>query len=121
KAISDETLTKAQEAGVKVVEFSDEQLAKVKSIVYEKEWPVLEEMVGSEIVNALKEAAGRAGAEVWRAKLGMRPPPVVGGQTPPVQCINYPSSEQRSRSRWPGTKGLQCRTYLRSAALLKCA
>lgn len=58
KAISDETLTKAQEAGVKVVEFSDEQLAKVKSIVYEKEWPVLEEMVGSEIVNALKEAAG---------------------------------------------------------------
>ena len=56
--ISDETLANIREAGVNVVEFSDEQMANAKRIVYEQEWPAMEEMIGSDLMNALKSAAG---------------------------------------------------------------
>lgn len=58
KNLSDETLANVREAGVNVVEFSDEQMAKAKSIVYEQEWPAMEEMIGSDLMGKLKSAAG---------------------------------------------------------------
>jgi len=58
KNLSDETLANVRGAGVDVVEFNDEQLAKVKRIVYEQEWPAMEEMIGSDLMNAIKSAAG---------------------------------------------------------------
>ena len=58
KNLSDETLANVREAGVNVVEFSDEQMAKAKSIVYEQEWPAMEEMIGDDLMGKLKSAAG---------------------------------------------------------------
>ncbi|WP_170327500.1 TRAP transporter substrate-binding protein DctP [Ruegeria arenilitoris] len=56
--ISDKTLEDIRGAGIDVVEFSPEQLEAVKKIVYEQEWPFLEEIVGPETTAALKSAAG---------------------------------------------------------------
>ncbi|SMX26606.1 C4-dicarboxylate-binding periplasmic protein precursor [Pelagimonas phthalicica] len=58
KTISDKTLEDIRGAGINVVEFNDEQLAAVKKIVYEQEWPFLEKIVGPETTAALKAAAG---------------------------------------------------------------
>ena len=58
KSLSDETLANVRDAGVNVVEFNDEQMAKAKSIVYEQEWPAMEEMIGSDLMGKLKSAAG---------------------------------------------------------------
>ena len=58
KNLSDETLANIRNAGVDVVEFNDEQMAKAKSIVYEQEWPAMEEMIGSDLMNKIKSAAG---------------------------------------------------------------
>lgn len=56
--ISNKTLDDIRGAGINVVEFSDAQLAAVKKIVYEQEWPFLEGVVGPETTAALKTAAG---------------------------------------------------------------
>lgn len=58
ETISKETLEKIRGAGVNVVELSDDQLAQIKTIVYEQEWPFLEDIVGSGTTASLKAAAG---------------------------------------------------------------
>lgn len=55
---SNEFLAKAKEAGVEVVNLSDEQMAAAKAIVYETEWPEMEKLVGPEIMAKLRAAAG---------------------------------------------------------------
>lgn len=55
---SNEFLQKARDAGINVVELSDEQIAAASEIVYETEWPAMEELVGPEIMNKLRSAAG---------------------------------------------------------------
>jgi TRAP-type C4-dicarboxylate transport system substrate-binding protein len=43
--------------GVNVVELSPEQLAEVKRIVYENEWPWMEEQIGKVVVDKVRKAA----------------------------------------------------------------
>lgn len=44
--------------GIEVLELTPEQLAKAKAIVYEKEWPWMETVVGAELMGKVREAAG---------------------------------------------------------------
>ncbi|WP_171180414.1 TRAP transporter substrate-binding protein DctP [Ruegeria sp. HKCCD8929] len=55
---SNEFLQKARDEGINVVELSDEQIAAAAQIVYDTEWPAMEEVVGPEIMAKLKKAAG---------------------------------------------------------------
>lgn len=58
EAKSNEFLAKAKEAGVDIIELSDEQMAAAQAIVYETEWPEMEKLVGPEIMTKLRLAAG---------------------------------------------------------------
>lgn len=58
RKLSQEFLDKVEAAGIKNVPLSDEELAAAKAIIYEKEWPYMESIVGSEIMAKLKAAAG---------------------------------------------------------------
>ncbi|MES0884023.1 TRAP transporter substrate-binding protein DctP [Roseibium sp. SCP14] len=58
KTISDENLAKIKDAGINVVELDEEQLAKVQKIVREEEWAAMEEIIGSDLMNKIKSAAG---------------------------------------------------------------
>jgi TRAP-type C4-dicarboxylate transport system substrate-binding protein len=51
-------LRKVEEYGVEVVRLDGERLAEVKKIVYENEWPWMEEHVGKAIINKIRDAAG---------------------------------------------------------------
>ncbi len=55
---SDEFLQKARDAGINVVELSDEQMSAAKQIVYEKEWPMMEGVVGKEIMDKIRQVVG---------------------------------------------------------------
>lgn len=55
---SDEFLNKARDAGINVVELSDGQMDAAKQIVYENEWPNMENLVGSETMAKLKKLVG---------------------------------------------------------------
>ncbi|WP_172327182.1 TRAP transporter substrate-binding protein DctP [Mangrovicoccus sp. HB161399] len=58
EAKSDEYLAKLEAEGVEVIRLDDAQMAKAKAIVYENEWPAMEEVVGPEIMAKLRKAAG---------------------------------------------------------------
>ena len=49
-----EFIEKAKGAGVNIVELTPEQLANAKKILYEVEWPIMEEIVGPEIMTKMK-------------------------------------------------------------------
>ena len=55
---SDEFLQKAREAGINVVELSDEQMNAAKRIVYENEWPMMEAVVGKDIIDRIRSVVG---------------------------------------------------------------
>ncbi len=57
QAKSDEFLAKAEADGVKIIRLDDAQLAAAKAIVYETEWPKMEDLVGPEIMDKLRAAA----------------------------------------------------------------
>lgn len=58
QSLSEEHLEKVREAGINVVDLSDEQMAAAAKVVHETEWPEMEELVGPEIMNTLRKAAG---------------------------------------------------------------
>lgn len=58
QSLSEEHLEKIREAGINVVELSDEQMAAAAKIVHDTEWPAMEELVGPEIMATLRTAAG---------------------------------------------------------------
>lgn len=53
-----EFLQKARDAGIEVIELTDEQTAAAAKIVHENEWPAMEAIVGPEIMAKLQSAAG---------------------------------------------------------------
>ncbi|MDE0521353.1 MAG: TRAP transporter substrate-binding protein DctP [Boseongicola sp.] len=55
---SDEFLQKAREAGINVVELSDDQMNAAKRIVYENEWPMMESVVGKDIIDRIRSVVG---------------------------------------------------------------
>ncbi|WP_445005149.1 TRAP transporter substrate-binding protein DctP [Halomonas mongoliensis] len=56
--LSNEFIDKVRESGINVVELSDEQINAAAKIVHETEWPIMEELVGPEIMSKLRQAAG---------------------------------------------------------------
>ncbi|WP_241479133.1 TRAP transporter substrate-binding protein DctP [Leisingera sp. ANG-M1] len=58
EAKSNEFLQKARDEGINVVELTDAQLQALKDITYEKEWPAMEETLGSEVMNQVRAAIG---------------------------------------------------------------
>ena len=55
---SEEFLQKARDAGINVVDLSDEQMNAAKQIVYEKEWPAMEAVVGKDIMDKIRMVVG---------------------------------------------------------------
>ena len=55
---SDEFLQKAREAGINVVDLSDDQMNAAKRIVYENEWPMMESVVGKDIIDRIRSVVG---------------------------------------------------------------
>ena len=55
---SEEFLQKARDAGINVVELNDEQMQAAKQIVYEKEWPAMESVVGKDIMDKIRMVVG---------------------------------------------------------------
>jgi len=57
ESIDNSFLEKVRDAGIKIIELSEEDLAQAKSILYENEWPYMEEKVGSDIMNLVRDIA----------------------------------------------------------------
>ncbi len=57
ESIDNGFLDKVREAGIKIIELSDEDLARAKSILYKNEWPYMEEKVGSDIMKLVRDIA----------------------------------------------------------------
>ena len=55
---SNEFLKKARDAGIKVVEISDAQMNAAKQIVYRKEWPKMEPVVGKATMDKIRKIVG---------------------------------------------------------------
>lgn len=55
---SNEFLQKGSDAGIRVVELSDGQLAAARKIVHETEWPAMESVVGSDVMDRIRSIAG---------------------------------------------------------------
>ncbi len=55
---SEEFLQKARDAGINVVELTDEQMSAAKQIVYDTEWPAMEAVVGEDIMNQIRGVVG---------------------------------------------------------------
>ena len=55
---SNEFLQKARDAGINVVDLSDEQMSAAKRIVYEKEWPAMEAVVGKDTMDRIRSVVG---------------------------------------------------------------
>ena len=55
---SEEFLQKAREAGINVVELSDEQMSAAKQIVYDNEWPAMEAVVGKDTMDKIRMVVG---------------------------------------------------------------
>ena len=58
KAIDDKAIQAMKDAGMQVHYLNDEELAAAKQIVYDVEWPWVEEQVGAETMNAVRAALG---------------------------------------------------------------
>ncbi len=58
EALDNGFLDKVRDAGIQVIELSDEDRAKAKAILYAKEWPYMEKKVGSDIMKMMREIAG---------------------------------------------------------------
>ena len=58
KRKSDEFLQKARDAGINVVELSDEQMSAAKNIIYENEWLAMEAVVGKEVMDKIRMVTG---------------------------------------------------------------
>ena len=56
--IDEDYLAKVREYGINVVELTPEQMQKAKNSLYENEWPYMEDVVGTEIMDMLREIAG---------------------------------------------------------------
>lgn len=61
QAIDEDFLRKVREAGINIVELKPEQLAKTKKILYDNEWPFMEKIVGTEIMDMMRKIAGIEG------------------------------------------------------------
>lgn len=57
QGIDEKFLEDVKGAGIDVVELSAEELASAKAIVYEKEWPFMEKIVGEKIMNMMRKIA----------------------------------------------------------------
>lgn len=57
ESIDNNFLEKVRDANIKIIELSDEDLAKAKSILYENEWPYMEAKVGSDIMKLVRDIA----------------------------------------------------------------
>jgi len=57
ESIDNGFLEKVRKAGIKIIELSDDDLAKAKTILYENEWPYMEEKVGSDIMKLVRDIA----------------------------------------------------------------
>jgi TRAP-type C4-dicarboxylate transport system substrate-binding protein len=57
ESVDNSFLDKVKDAGIKVIELSDEDRAKAKAILYAKEWPYMEKKVGSDIMKMMREIA----------------------------------------------------------------
>ncbi len=55
---SDEFPQKARDAGINVVELNEAQMSAAKQIVYRKEWPMMESVVGKDIMDKLRTIVG---------------------------------------------------------------
>ena len=55
---SDEFLQRARDAGINVVELTDEQMSAAKQIVYDNEWPAMEATVGKDIMDQIRGVVG---------------------------------------------------------------
>ena len=55
---SNEFLQKARDAGINVVELSDAQMSAAKQIVYDKEWPAMESVVGKDVMDRIRSVVG---------------------------------------------------------------
>ena len=66
KRKSDEFLQKAREEGINVVELSDEQMSAAKQIVYDKEWPAMEAVVGKDIMDQIRSVVGLSHLRIRR-------------------------------------------------------
>ena len=55
---SEEFLQKGRDAGIRVVALSDGQLAAARKIVHEQEWPAMESVVGSDVMDRVRSIAG---------------------------------------------------------------
>ncbi|MCY3874877.1 MAG: TRAP transporter substrate-binding protein DctP [Rhodobacteraceae bacterium] len=55
---SNEFLQKARDAGINVVELTDEQMSAAKQIVYDNEWPMMESVVGKDIMDKIRGVVG---------------------------------------------------------------
>lgn len=53
-----EFLQKARDAGINVVELSDERMSAANQIVYDSEWPATESVVGKDIMDQLRSIVG---------------------------------------------------------------
>ncbi len=58
QSIDEGFLAKVRGSGVKVVELSPADMAKAKEILYAKEWPYMEGIVGPEIMTMMRDIAG---------------------------------------------------------------
>jgi TRAP-type C4-dicarboxylate transport system substrate-binding protein len=57
ESIDNGFLNKVRDAGIKIIELSDEDMAQAKSILYDNEWPYMEEKIGSDIMKLVREIA----------------------------------------------------------------
>ena len=55
---SNEFLKKARDAGINVVELTDDQMSAAKQIVYDNEWPMMESVVGKDIMDKIRGVVG---------------------------------------------------------------
>ena len=55
---SNEFLQKARDAGIEVVELNDAQMSAAKQIVYDKEWPKMESVVGKATMDKIRKIVG---------------------------------------------------------------
>ena len=61
EALGQSFIEKVKDYGINVIELTPEQRAAAKKLVYEHEWPWMEERVGKELMDKIKNAAGVTG------------------------------------------------------------
>ena len=58
ESIGESFIQKVKDYGIEVIELTPEQRTAAKKLVYEQEWPWMEEQVGKELMDKIKAAAG---------------------------------------------------------------